>query len=386
MSDETPRSRRQPGAYRLPGSEPEPETVRPQPAARDQARQRTAFAEPPAQPSRAPKAFDDLARLEIEPDEAIDDDVLDTLDEPASPVRRGFSFGKLFVTAFGILLSFAVGLAIDDIVRSLFARNEWLGWAALAAAALFVIGAVGVAAREAIGLMRLSAVDRERQRGLAAYQSDRLAEARAAVTALTALIAGRPQTAEGRARLAETVDDVIDPADLVALAERELLGPLDVEARALVLASAKRVSVVTAVSPKALVDVSYVLFETVKLIRRVSELYGARPGTLGLIRLTRNVVAHLAVTGSIAVGDGVVQQLLGHGVASRLSSRLGEGVVNGLLTARVGLAAMDLCRPLPFLRLRRPTLSDMLAELSPVGGAADSVAARAMRKRGLGKA
>jgi uncharacterized membrane protein YcjF (UPF0283 family) len=28
--------------------------------------------------------------------------------------------------------------------------------------------------------------------------------------------------------------------------------------------------------------------------------------------------------------------------------RLGEGVINGLLTARIGIAAMDLCRPLAF--------------------------------------
>ncbi|MCB8837224.1 YcjF family protein [Aurantimonas sp. VKM B-3413] len=365
MSDDPNRPRRRPGAYRLPGAEREAEE------------QRAA----PEVAQRPPRAFEDLARLEIDPDEAVDQDVLEGLEvEPASPIRRGFSFGKLFVTAFGILVSFAVGLAVDDIVRQLFERNEWLGWTALAVAALFVIGAIGVAAREAIGLMRLGAIDRERQKGLAAYQSDSLPEARSAVAALTTLISGRPQTAEGRARLAAVADDVIDPADLVALAERELLVPLDIEARALVLASAKRVSVVTAVSPKALVDVSYVLFETVKLIRRMSELYGARPGTLGLIRLTRNVVAHLAVTGSIAIGDGVVQQLLGHGVAARLSSRLGEGVVNGLLTARVGLAAMDLCRPLPFLRERRPTISDMLGELSVIGGS-NSLAERAMRRR-----
>ncbi|MGO8315977.1 DUF697 domain-containing protein, partial [Rhizobium ruizarguesonis] len=57
---------------------------------------------------------------------------------------------------------------------------------------------------------------------------------------------------------------------------------------------------------------------------------------------------HLAVTGSIAVGDSLVKQVLGHGLASKLSARLGEGVINGLMTARIGIAAMDLCRPLAF--------------------------------------
>ena len=123
-------------------------------------------------------------------------------------------------------------------------------------------------------------------------------------------------------------------------------------------------SIVTAISPRALVDVGYVLFESMRLIRTLAYLYGARPGTLGLLRLSRDVVGHLAVTGSIAVGDSLVQQVVGHGVASRLSARLGEGVINGLLTARIGIAAMDLCRPMRFHAVKRPGIGDFLADMS----------------------
>lgn len=52
-----------------------------------------------------------------------------------------------------------------------------------------------------------------------------------------------------------------------------------------------------------MVDLLYVLYEAVRLIRAMAELYGGRPGTLGMFRLLRDVLAHLAVTGSIAVGD-----------------------------------------------------------------------------------
>ncbi len=84
-----------------------------------------------------------------------------------------------------------------------------------------------------------------------------------------------------------------------------------------------------------------------------------------MLRLMRDVLAHLAVTGSLAVGDGIVQQILGHGLASKLSARLGEGVVNGLMTARIGIAAMDLCRPLPFKSLKRPGIGDFIGDLTP---------------------
>ncbi len=45
--------------------------------------------------------------------------------------------------------------------------------------------------------------------------------------------------------------------------------------------AARRVSVVTAVSPRALVDIGYVLFEAARLIRMLAFLYGGRPGFFG---------------------------------------------------------------------------------------------------------
>jgi putative membrane protein len=83
-----------------------------------------------------------------------------------------------------------------------------------------------------------------------------------------------------------------------------------------------------------------------------------------MIRLFGDVIAHLAVTGSIAVGDGIVQQLLGHGIASKISARFGEGVINGLMTARIGIAAIDLLRPLPFKAVKRPGIGDFLGDLT----------------------
>ncbi len=160
---------------------------------------------------------------------------------------------------------------------------------------------------------------------------------------------------------------MIDGRNLVTLAERELLLPLDARARALVLASSKRVSVVTAVSPRAFMDLAFVLFETVRLIRAVSTLYGARPGydrppPAGSRRPGASCRHRVHRDRGRLVG-----QVVGHGLAARLSAKLGEGLVNGLLTARVGIAAMDLCRPLPFLSVQRPRIGDFLNDLKPMG-------------------
>jgi putative membrane protein len=178
-----------------------------------------------------------------------------------------------------------------------------------------------------------------------------------------------PRLARGRANLEGHLTEIIDGSDIVRLAERELMAPLDQQARILVSTAAARVSIVTALSPRAIIDLLFVLATALSLVRRLAFLYGVRPGTLGLSRLMRHVVTHLAMTGGLAASDNVIQQMLGHGVAAKVSARLGEGVLNGLLTARFGLAAIDIIRPMPFAALPRPTLGDLMGEvLGSFGG------------------
>lgn len=280
---------------------------------------------------------------------------------PLPSARRRFPWSRLFFGAVAGILSLAIGLWLDQLVRELFARDDWLGWLAIGLIALAVFAVVAISAREIAGLIWLRRIDRMRKRAdLAAVRDDR-PEAEAVVGELMTLYADRPDLAPGRRATEARVNDVIDGRDRLVLAEADLLAPLDAAARRLVSDAAARVSVVTAVSPRAAIDVIFVVVATLGLIRRLAALYGGRPGFIGLARLTRLVLTHLAVTGSIAIGDGLAQQLIGHGLAAKLSARLGEGVINGLLTARVGVAAIDVCRPLPFLERRRPQISEIMA-------------------------
>jgi len=315
---------------------------------------------------RAPGAFE--ADIVLTPDE--DDPFLgDGLSEEAIalPRRRRLPLLSIFLSALGILFSAALALWIDALIRDLFTRGDWLGYTAVGITALAVLALLGMVFRELIGLRRLASVQALKQEAEIAARDRKPAHARTVVGKLVKLASAMPETAKGRAALEATADEIIDSEGLLRLAELELLAPADRRARLLVLAASKRVSVVTAVSPRALVDLGYVLYEAARLIRAIAENYGTRPGRIGMLRLFRDVIAHLAVTGSIAIGDGIVQQLLVHGIASKISARFGEGVINGLMTARIGIAAMDLLRPLPFQAVKRPGVSDFLGDLT--GGA-----------------
>ena len=282
---------------------------------------------------------------------------------PLVPARRGLRWGAVFWTAIGGLVLLGTGLGIAHLVEDLFARNEGLGFLGLAFAFVAALAFLIVSTREAYGLASLATIEKLHLRAATALASDDRAASRTIVQDLLKIAHQNPQLARARAALVGHADDIIDGADMIKLAERELMTPLDQEARRLVSSAAQRVSIVTAVSPRALVDVLFVFVASLRMIRQLARLYGGRPGTLGMIRLMRHVIAHLAITGGMAASDSLIQQMLGHGIAAKLSQRLGEGMLNGLLTARLGLAAIDVTRPLPFTALPRPVLADLAKDL-----------------------
>lgn len=311
----------------------------------------------------------EMTRAEDDPFLAPVTDLEALTPPPAKARTRRVTLGKILFAALAFLATLAIGVWTDTLIRDLFDRLPWLGWAASAAAAVVVLALIAVVIREISGLRRLARVADLRAELDTKAATATAKQARALATRVSAMIASNPLSAQGRKNLKSLDGEIIDGPHYLAFAERELLANLDRQARQLTLNAARRVSVVTAVSPRAFVDLAYVGFEAIRLIRAMAELYGGRPGTIGMIRLFRDVIAHLAVTGAVAAGDSLIQQVVGHGLAAKLSARLGEGVINGLMTARIGISAMDLCRPMPFKALKRPGIGDFMRDIASFAGA-----------------
>ena len=273
--------------------------------------------------------------------------------------RSLFSWGGLFWSALGGLVSLSLALWLTRLVDELFARSLALGWLGLVLAFLALLALLVMAGRETIGIARQRKIA-TLHIGLAEARADDDQEAaRRLVTDLASLYVARPETARVRAHVVDLTREIIDGRDLIDIAERELIHPLDADARREIALAAKRVSIVTAIAPRAIIDVLMVGAQAIRLVRKIAEIYGGRPGLLGFVKLARSVGAHLAITGGIAVGESLLQQILGHGIAAKISARLGEGVLNGLLTARIGLSAMAVCRPMPFAAERPPSIGDV---------------------------
>lgn len=324
---------------------------------------------------RGPRVFraddPDLVVTAAEPDARVPDDPTAAGGAPAAPpraraaamVETGFRWGALLFTALAGAALLSAGLWFARFVAVGFERDDWIGHGVRGLIGVASVAALVLFVRELLGWRRLSRLGRLRRMVDAALASkDVRAEGKAA-DRIIGLYAGRPELRWGVDRVKSHRADVLDPAALLTLVERDLVAPLDTEARRLITTSAKRVATVTALAPLMAIAFGFIVFENLRLLRRLATTYGGRPGFAASVRLGRTVVGNLIAAGGLALTDDLVGQFIGQDVLRRLSARLGEGAFNGALTARIGVAAIAEVRPLPFLAATPLRARDILSEV-----------------------
>lgn len=284
---------------------------------------------------------------------------------PQVPRRTSkiFRWGFVLVSALVCLLSLWAGLTITTLIEDFFARSTLLGWLALGVAGLAGLAALAIIFREIWGLMRLRRIERIQEISARAINLDDQSASTETISALENIYASRSDSAWGMKSFRDHKNDIMDPRDRIRLIDRLVIRPLDEEAHRIIARRARRVTLLTTVTPAAALDIVFVAAQNLRMLRELAELYGGRPSTLSTLKLARMVVAHLAVTGGLALSDNLIQHLIGKGLLGRLSARFGEGAVNGILTSRIGLAARDVCRPVPQAESTKETLGSLLREL-----------------------
>ncbi|WP_119268417.1 YcjF family protein [Taklimakanibacter deserti] len=291
------------------------------------------------------------------------------------PSSRVLRWGSLLVsTLFGLFVMWA-GLSITSLIEELFQRSQYLGWIGLALAGLAGLAALAIILREIWGLMRLNRIEHVQADAARALNHDDAAAAKRVLAALEDIYRRRPDAAWGLKTLSEHENDVMDAKDRIRLADRDLVSGFDGEAHRIIARRSRRVTMLTAVTPAAALDILFVAAQNLRMLREIATLYGGRPSVLATFRLSRMVIGHLAVTGGLALSDSVIQHVVGKGLIGRLSARFGEGAVNGILTARIGLAARDVCRPIPQEAEAKETLASLTRELLNFSNEGDQNAA-----------
>ncbi|SMH48419.1 TIGR01620 family protein [Azospirillum agricola] len=287
-------------------------------------------------------------------------ELLPVADGPAPPRRR---VGRWLVGAVAALVLVALGFDTADLLGRAFATSLALGILVALLVAMAGVAAVALLVGELLSLRRLRRIEALRVEAERLTIDARQGEAERFAGSLVALYAARPELEMALAGVRDHVTDAHDDGEIVRLLDREVLAPLDRAAYQRVLRAARDTAVATALSPAAVLDLLVVLWRNLKLVREIAALYGARPGYVGSLRLLRRMLANIAVAGVAESAHHVAVEALGGSLAAAVSTRMGQGVINGLLTARVGITAMHLCRPIAFGPDNRPSLNRIRKEL-----------------------
>ena len=246
------------------------------------------------------------------------------------------------------LVGLGIGLWVERLVTDLLSQGGPLQAATLALLAVAGAGILVWAGWELLALRRLGRVEEIRSQGRAAAGGD-AAAADAVIARFRRLHSDGP-AADGLARLERERDELRDPAELIALLELHAQRPIDAACRAAIAATARRTALITTVTPFAIVDMVVSGALNLRMIRRIAEIQGFRPGLFATLALIRRVATTLLIAGGIEAANDYLGDFLGAGLLRAFGRRAGEGAINGILSVRIGVATMKVCRPLPYLR------------------------------------
>jgi putative membrane protein len=303
------------------------------------------------------------AEIEFAPEPEMSDPIITVPETIDTPQTQRTPWGKILVSAITALIILWAGLTITQLVESFFARNAALGWLATALAALAAIAALAIILREVWSIWRLKTIEDLQEKSARAINLDERTAAEQTVAGLVTLYADRQDMRWALDQMKSHAGDIIDPSDRVALGDRILLEPLDEQATRIIGRRAKRVTLMTTVTPVAALDILFVAAQNLAMLREIATLYGGKPSAFATWRLGRMVLTHLAVTGGLALSDNILQHIVGKGLLGRLSARFGEGAINGIMTSRIGVAAISVCRPIPREKGKVETLASLLKGL-----------------------
>ena len=240
--------------------------------------------------------------------------------------------------------------------------QDWIALGGGAAGALVVAAGAGSLISEWRRLYRLRERAEERDVARELLASHGIGKGRAFCEKLASqagLDAGHPALQRWQASLHETHND----REIVALYAQLVQPVLDRQARREISRYAAESTLMIAVSPLALVDMAFIAWRNLRLVNRIAALYGIELGYFSRIRLFRLVLLNIAFAGASELVREVGMDWMSQDIAARLSARAAQGIGAGLLTARLGIKAMELCRPLPWLEGEKPRLGDFRRDL-----------------------
>jgi putative membrane protein len=280
----------------------------------------------------------------------------------AAPPRRPRTrpLIRIGVAALGVFLVGGLAVEAVDWLGAMYERSAALGTLAAALLATGLAGAGAIAWHELNSLFVLKSVETI-QRRITADAAPR--DSQAAIDELVAVLARRRDCAAGLEAFQRQAQIHHAPVEQVAILRQTVIRPLDRRAEAAIRRAAVRAFGITALSPTSLSDALFFLAVSLRMTREIAEIYGLRPTAAATVHLVRRLVREAGTLGAIDLATASLMQHLGGGAAERLSSAAAESLYAAQRMGRLGIAIMQLTRPVPFAPEELPTLSSLVGGL-----------------------
>lgn len=259
---------------------------------------------------------------------------------PALPIEADpvpYGTAVLGLAGVAVLALGLAGLSVGNFVADQFARSAWLGWVTLGVAGVG-FGLIGAGLwRELRALIALRRVDDLR----VALGSGDAAQVMEAARSWCRVV-------PGGGAIGPALRAVNDPDAALALLRAGPSQDLRHQADQLGRTAAVQAVAGVAAIPSPALDVLFVAWRGVRLVRQVATLYGVRPGLLGTLGLLRRTAVAATMVGAASIaGNTAARAVLSHPL---LAHALGEAAAAGIAARRLlvlARATAIACDPVP---------------------------------------
>ncbi|MFY9178679.1 MAG: TIGR01620 family protein [Venatoribacter sp.] len=159
-----------------------------------------------------------------------------------------------------------------------------------------------------------------------------------------------------------SLPDYSNDSEAIAHLERSFLQVLDKEAERRISAFSLQTAVGVSVSAWASVDMLIALWRNLKMVDEIAQIYGIRPSLASRLRLLKKITHQLVFVGTTEMAiDAFFDEMGSDSLVSVLGARSLQGVGAGIYTIRIGIAAMQACRPIEFSQAQKPKFKQLVA-------------------------
>lgn len=183
----------------------------------------------------------------------------------------------------------------------------------------------------------------------------------------TQIIAALPQQTGLQAAVVQWQQSVTaehSDHEQLQLFQQTVLGVADKQARQIIWRASSDTSLAVAVSPFALADMLLVLWRSSRMLRELAVLYGAPVGQLRSLAMLKRALAALLWAGGSEMALDMASDLISSELTAKVSARAGQGIIAGLLVARLGNLAQQQLRPLPLQSTQKISITELTKALA----------------------